>query len=198
MLLWLLLPIGAALAYFATVKAGGNDPSAIDAGATVDTLDWGIPQSVADSASAVMSAVTGTAKKIFTPPAAATPYLDTIAQAERANAIPDTLLARVLYQESRFRPDIVSGLTQSKTGAQGIAQFEPATAAQMGVDPLDPKSAINGAAEMLKRLYDKFGSWALALAAYNWGEGHVQRLGMAKAPPETVAYVSQILNDVSV
>jgi soluble lytic murein transglycosylase-like protein len=131
------------------------------------------------------------------PPAAAAPYLETIAQAERDNGLPNGLLARVLHQESRFRPDIITGKTKSPAGALGIAQFMPATARERGVDPLNPTSAINGAAGYLASLFDRFGDWTKAIAAYNWGQGNVARKGLDRAPAETRAYVAQISKDVN-
>ena len=131
------------------------------------------------------------------PPASAAPYLETIAQAEANNGLPAGLLARVLHQESRFRPDIITGKVKSPAGALGIAQFMPATARERGVDPLNPTSAINGAAGYLASLFDRFGDWTKAIAAYNWGQGNVARKGLDKAPPETRAYVAQITKDVN-
>lgn len=125
-------------------------------------------------------------------------YQQIIADTEQANGIPSGLLARLLYQESRFRPDIISGATRSPVGATGIAQFMPATAAQWGIDPNDPRQAIPAAGQYLLSLYRQFGSWSLALAAYNWGPGNVARKGIAAAPAETRNYVAQITSDVPV
>lgn len=132
--------------------------------------------------------------KLWKPPAK---YAGMIAASEARNGIPRDLLARLLYQECRWRDDIISGRTVSPVGAQGIAQFMPATAREWGVSPLDPQSAIDGAGRYLKWLYTKFGSWSEALAAYNWGIGNVQRQGLTKAPRETRLYYSQILGDVN-
>ena len=130
-------------------------------------------------------------------------YAGTIRAAERDYYIPDGLLARLLYQESHFRTDIINGQVRSKTGAVGIAQFMPATAADLGINPLEPHQAIRAAAKYLRQLYNNFGTWSLALMAYNWGWGNVsawQKTGLgAKGqpmPPETVAYVSEITDDV--
>jgi len=142
--------------------------------------------------------VVSRARKVFQPPATAAPYAAQIAAAEANYQIPESLLARVLYQESRFRADIISGQTKSPVGAVGIAQFMPATAREWGVDPLNPESAIDGAGRYLKWLYDRLGDWPRALAAYNWGIGNVQRRGLDAAPTETRNYVAQILNDVEV
>jgi len=121
-------------------------------------------------------------------------YRQTIEAAERAHGLPAGLLSRLLYQESHYRTDIISGATRSPAGAVGIAQFMPATAAELGVDPLDPVQSINGAARYLRRLYDNFQDWQLALAAYNFGWGNVER--GRTWPAETVAYVNDISADV--
>lgn len=129
----------------------------------------------------------------WTPPSSAAPYLPAIAAAEDAQGIPRNLLARLLYQESHYRPEIINGIKRSSAGAIGIAQFMPATAAEMGIDPLDPFASIDAAARYLRRLYNATGSdWKLALASYNWGIGNVTRKGIAAAPAETRDYVAQI------
>lgn len=138
-----------------------------------------------------------TIRKVFTIPPAGQPYAETIRAAEQRNGLPESLLARVLYQESRFRPDVITGKVRSKAGATGIAQFMPKTAAALGVDPLNPTSAINGAARELRSLFDRFGDWTHAIAAYNWGQGNLARYGLDRAPAETKAYVSEIGSDVT-
>lgn len=133
----------------------------------------------------------------WTLPAGATPYWPTIEQSARIYGLEPLLLARLLYQESRFRPDIITGAVVSPKGAQGIAQFMPATAAELGINPLVPSQAIAGAARYLSSLYDRFGDWEKALAAYNWGQGNVAKHpAMTKWPYETRLYVTNILNDV--
>ena len=121
-------------------------------------------------------------------------YRPTIEAAERSYGLPPGLLARLLYQESHYRTDIIRGQKRSTAGALGIAQFLPATAADLGIDPLDPVQAIAGAARYLSTLRGAFGDWKLALAAYNFGWGNV-RQGRAW-PDETVAYVRDISADV--
>lgn len=120
-------------------------------------------------------------------------YREPIAQAERLHGIPAGMLARLLWQESRFRPDAVN----KKSGAQGIAQFMPETAAWLGVEPFNALNAINGAGRYLGMLAKQFGGdWAKALAAYNWGPGNVRKKGLAAAPAETRSYYSSILSDL--
>lgn len=131
---------------------------------------------------------------IWQPPAK---YAGLIASAEQRHGIPSMMLARLLYQECRWREDIISGRLTSPAGAVGIAQFMPATARELGIDPLDVAQAIDGAGRYLASLYRKFGRWTEALAAYNWGQGNVARKGLGAAPAETRAYYSEILADVN-
>lgn len=131
---------------------------------------------------------------LWSPPAK---YAQAIANAESANSIPSGMLARLLYQESHYRESIISGSVTSPVGALGIAQFMPATARDMGINPLDPFQAIPAAARYLASLYRQTGTWTKALAAYNWGIGNVTRKGIASAPTETRNYYSQILADVN-
>lgn len=106
-------------------------------------------------------------------------YLPAIESAERAAGIPPGLLLRLLYQESGFRPDVIDGRTRSRTGAIGIAQALPSTAANPGygvpvlADPTNPGQAIPWAARYLRAMYERTGSWAQALGAYNQGLGTV-------------------------
>ena len=98
-------------------------------------------------------------------------YVRTIEQAAASNGIPASLLSALLYHESRFEPAVVSS-----AGAEGIAQFMPATAAGMGVNPHDPTQSIDGAAQLLGSYTRQFGSYADALAAYDAGAGAVEQL----------------------
>lgn len=123
-------------------------------------------------------------------------YASAIAQAEAVNGLPKNLLARLLWQESRYREDIISGVVRSSAGAVGIAQFMPATAADFGIDPLDPFASIAASGRYLGQLYRHFGDWAEAVAAYNWGQGNVDRKGLARAPAETRQYYTSILADI--
>ena len=121
------------------------------------------------------------------------------AAAEQQYGIPTDLLSRQGFQESSFLPAVIYGTETSSAGAQGIMQFEPATAAQYGVtNPNDPTQAIPGAARYMAALYRQFGSWSLALAAYDAGPGTVSSYGNTIPPiPETQNYVAQILSDVN-
>jgi peptidoglycan DL-endopeptidase CwlO len=94
----------------------------------------------------------------------------------------------VASQESNFNSQAVS-----PAGAQGLMQFMPATAKGLGVNALDPASAINGAAKYLSSLTQQFGSTELALAAYNAGPGTVSRYGGIPPYSETQNYVRAVM-----
>ena len=80
--------------------------------------------------------------------------------------VPVNLFLAQIQGESSFNPNIGS----STAGAEGIAQFEPATAASLGIDPLDPAQALQGAAEYDAQLYQQNGnSWVAALTKYTGG-----------------------------
>jgi cell wall-associated NlpC family hydrolase len=81
----------------------------------------------------------------------------------------------------------------SSAGALGLMQFMPATAAARGVNPHDPASAINGAAQYLSEMLQQFGSMELALAAYNAGPGAVRRAGNTIPYAETARYTRDLL-----
>lgn len=127
-------------------------------------------------------------------------FLPLIAQVERDNGIPAGMLDRLLYQESRYRTDIITGRVRSPVGAVGIAQFMPATAAELGVNPLDPRASIVAAGRYLRQVYGWVGNdWAKAAAGYNWGAGNVRKAvkahgpgWLARAPKETRDYVAAV------
>lgn len=123
-------------------------------------------------------------------------YLPLLNAAEKRYGIPNDLLARIAYQESRFRDDIVSGQLASVSGALGLMQLVPRF--HPAANPLDVQSAITYAAAFLSALRQQLGSWRLAVAGYNAGAGNV--LKYAGIPPfeETRRYVDEITRDVPV
>jgi hypothetical protein len=106
------------------------------------------------------------------------------------NALPVEFFARVIWQESRFNAQAVS-----KKGAQGIAQFMPATADWRGlIDPFDPIEALKNSASYLHDLKAQFGNLGLAAAGYNAGPARVSAwlAGRRALPAETRNYVAII------
>lgn len=158
--------------------------------------DWLEPvkvtaQRVAETVASVAGAVLA-----WSPPAAAARFASIFASAASQYALPAGLLERVAWQESRFRDDIITGKTVSSAGAQGIMQIVPRW--HPGVDPLDPAEAIPYAASYLRSLYRQFGTWRLALAAYNWGPGNISKYRdqPERWPAETIAYARDITRDL--
>jgi soluble lytic murein transglycosylase-like protein len=142
-------------------------------------------------------------RKSWALPAKGAEYAATIFATEDMHRIPRNLLARLIYQESRYRDDIIQGNVTSPAGAVGIAQIVPQW--HPNVDPLDPYESIRYAGSYLRGLFDRFGGWPMALAAYNWGEGNLNRAlrmhgsdWLDNAPMETRNYVTQILGDVPI
>jgi hypothetical protein len=106
------------------------------------------------------------------------------------NGLPVEFFARVIWQESRF-----NALAVSSKGAQGIAQFMPATADYRGlVDPFDPIEALHHSARYLHDLKEQFGNLGLAAAGYNAGPARVAAwlAGHRALPSETRNYVAII------
>lgn len=114
--------------------------------------------------------------------------------------IPPNLLAAQGWQESRFRDDIISGATVSKAGAVGIMQIVPKWHPDLGAEgAADPTQAVPYAAQYLASLYTQFGTWPLALAAYNWGPGNLRGSPDPSTwPTETQNYVQNITNGAGV
>jgi hypothetical protein len=110
-----------------------------------------------------------------------------IQQAQKNN-IPVDLFLRMIGAESSWNQSAVS-----PKGATGLGQLMPATAAELGVDPNDPFQNIEGSARYLAQQYATFGSWPLALAAYNAGPGNVRKHGGIPPFAETQAYVPKIM-----
>ncbi len=105
----------------------------------------------------------------------------------RAQSLPVAFLTRLIWQESSFRPNVIS-----RAGAQGIAQFMPRTAGDRGLaNPFDPEEAIPKSAELLSGLKQRFGNFGLAAAAYNAGPARVANwlAGHGNLPAETRDYV---------
>jgi len=93
-----------------------------------------------------------------------------IAQQDAASVgISPTYFVRQINQESGFNPNAIS-----PTGAEGIAQFEPGTAAGLGINPWNPVQALKAAAQLMANYNHNYGgNYAMALAAYNGGPGTV-------------------------
>jgi soluble lytic murein transglycosylase-like protein len=108
--------------------------------------------------------------------------------AARKYGIPTDLFNRLVQQESGWNPR-----AKSHAGAIGLAQLMPFTARKLGVNPRDPRQNLEGGARYLAQQYRKFGSWRLALAAYNAGPHAVAKYNGVPPYKETRNYVRKIL-----
>ena len=118
------------------------------------------------------------------------PFDPIIREAARLYQLPETFIRAVMKVESNFNPDVVS-----KAGAMGLMQLMPATARSMGVEnPFSPRQNILGGARYLRLLANRFnGDLILTVAAYNAGEGAVQRYKGVPPYDETQRYVRRVL-----
>lgn len=115
------------------------------------------------------------------------PYLQIAKDAARRHGVPEDLFLRLVQQESNWNTG-----ARSHKGAIGLAQLMPETAANLGVDPHNPNQNLDGGARYLKMMYDRYGNWRLALAAYNAGPGAVDQHGGVPPYNETKQYVRKI------
>jgi len=115
------------------------------------------------------------------------PWLDVARSAALRHGVPEDLFLRLVQQESGWNTGALSA-----KGAIGLAQLMPGTAAALGVDPADPDANLDGGARYLRRQFDRFGSWPLALAAYNAGPEAVVQYGGIPPYAETQGYVRAI------
>jgi len=127
------------------------------------------------------------------PPPVPPQFAGALTQAASAANVSPTLLAALVWQESRWNPQAVS-----PKGAMGLAQLMPGTARDLGVNPADPLQNLVGGARYLRQLLDQFdGNVEKALAAYNAGPARVRSAGGVPAIAETRAYVSSIVRRIS-
>jgi hypothetical protein len=120
-----------------------------------------------------------------------------VSQAALQYGVPTSLALAVAMRESSLNPNAVN----PSSGASGVMQLMPATAAQYGVtNILDPAQNVDAGVHYLSDLLNQFGgNVALAVAAYDWGPGNVSTAvntyganWLSYAPAETQAYVAAI------
>ena len=115
-------------------------------------------------------------------------YLALAKAAARKHGVPEDMFLRLVQQESGWNQGAVSA-----KGAIGLAQLMPGTASRLGVDASVPSQNLDGGARYLAMMYSRFGSWRLALAAYNAGPQAVEAAGGVPDFAETKNYVVAIL-----
>jgi hypothetical protein len=121
---------------------------------------------------------------------AATPYDEAIGRHAGYSGVDARLVKSVMLVESNFNPRAMS-----RKGARGLMQLMPLTARRFGVgDSFNAEENIRGGVRYLSELLQMFrGDVSLALAAYNAGEGAVQKHGGVPPYPETREYVRRTL-----
>lgn len=116
---------------------------------------------------------------------------EVIVREAKANNLDPLLLEVVIKYESNFNPNAVS-----RTGAQGLMQLMPGTAAGLGVsDSFDPNQNVAGGARYLALQLSRFQDLRKALAAYNAGPGAVEQYGGVPPFEETQSYVFRIAGE---
>ena len=137
----------------------------------------------------------GLATRVIQPAKAANASLpspeisDLVEQTASRHQIDPQLVHAIIKVESEYDPKAVSS-----KGAMGLMQLIPGTAQRFGVEnPFNPKENIEGGVSYLKHLLGLFGGdLSLSLAAYNAGEGAVQRFGGIPSFAETQDYVRKV------
>jgi soluble lytic murein transglycosylase-like protein len=126
------------------------------------------------------------------PPAAIREIVDKGAQ---QSGLDRSLVRAVVKTESDYDP-----CATSNKGAQGLMQLMPSVQTQFGVtNPYDPKQNVDAGTRLLKQLLDQYGGdLPRALGAYNAGSARVDQFGGVPPFPETVNYVSGILEKLGV
>lgn len=116
---------------------------------------------------------------------------EVILREARNNNLDPLLLELIIKHESAFNPNAVS-----RSGAQGLMQLMPGTAAGLGVtDSFDPHQNVAGGARYFAEQLSRFQDLRKALAAYNAGPGAVESHGGIPPYEETIGYVSRIAGE---
>jgi hypothetical protein len=116
------------------------------------------------------------------------PYGAIIFREARKNDLAPELVAAMVHTESDFRTTLVS-----EKSAQGLMQIVPSTARELGIqNPFDPEQNIAAGTKYFRYLLNRFDNEAVALAAYNAGEGNVERFGGIPPFRETQNYITRV------
>jgi len=116
------------------------------------------------------------------------PYGSIIYREAVKNDLSPELLAAMVEAESDFRPRLIS-----EKDARGLMQIIPSTGSDLGVDNLfDPQQNVAAGAKYMRYLLDRFNDPRIAIAAYNAGEGNIEKFGGVPPFPETLNYLRRV------
>lgn len=121
----------------------------------------------------------------YDPTEAALPYMEQVRAAAAEYNIPEGLLGAMFEIESKYNPNAVS-----EAGAIGIAQIMPEY--HPDIDPTDPDASIKYGASYLRKMYNKFGTWDKAVAAYNTGPSNLRKIGFENLKGETARHLEKL------
>lgn len=169
-------------AYYANISKKKGDNGDFDALFEAETTIYASPDPYPESTARQINSY-----KTVTSPEELNEYFN---EASAKYGVDVNLLKAVAKAESDFDPNCTSG-----SGAMGIMQLMPGTAASLGVNnPYDPKENILGGAHYLSNMLNKYnGNASLALAAYNAGPGNVEKYNGIPPFEETQNYVKRVL-----
>jgi Transglycosylase SLT domain len=116
------------------------------------------------------------------------PYTELIVNTAQTYGVDPILVQALVQVESNYQPR-----ARSSKGAMGLMQLMPSVAKEYRVrNAYDPKANVEAGVQKLKTLIEKYGT-ELALAAYNAGEGAVDRFNGVPPYRETQSYVTRIM-----
>ncbi|WP_045422804.1 lytic transglycosylase domain-containing protein [Vibrio jasicida] len=115
-------------------------------------------------------------------------YCQTIRASSQRYGVPEQLIISVIHHESAFNPNAVS-----PKGAKGLMQLMDINSRAANINPFNPKENIDTGTALLARLIKKYNDIELALAAYNAGEGNVDKYNGVPPFTETQRYVANVL-----
>ena len=120
------------------------------------------------------------------------------AEAQRQGVPPEIALAVAQKETGVCHWDASGTVKIGRAGEIGVMQVLPLTAP--GVDLYDPAANIRAGVGYLAAMYQRYGDWTAAVAAYNWGPGHMDKLfaGIVSLPSSVAAYVSSVLGSSAV
>ncbi|HAS6111688.1 lytic transglycosylase domain-containing protein [Vibrio vulnificus] len=115
-------------------------------------------------------------------------FCDSITRYSQVYGVPEKLVISVIHHESNFNPNAVS-----PKGAKGLMQLMDINSQAAQINPFDPDENIHTGTKLLSRLIRKYDNVELALAAYNAGEGNVDKYQGIPPFKETQRYIRDVM-----